>query len=83
MANITSHAPLLGSFAFGGSNGVVIFVGNGDPNLAATDSPQGDLAASSVASLFLRVDGPDSTHCHYVKTGAATVAAPTGVWTAK
>lgn len=59
-----------------------ILVGAGDPNSSTTDSSAGDLASSAVGSLFLRNDGPDSTHCLYVKTALSTTGG-TGAWTPK
>lgn len=58
-----------------------ILFGTGDPNAAATDSSAGDIASAGVGSLYLRMDGPDATHCHYVKT-SYSAGAP-GTWTAK
>ena len=60
---------------------VKLLAGSGDPNLAATDSSAGDLASAGVGSLYTRMDGPDPTHCFYVKT-AYSAGAP-GTWTAK
>jgi len=79
MAIIT---PPLGGQLFGSSGFRVLF-GSGDPNDSSTDSSAGDLAAASIGSTYSRLDGPDSTHCLYVKTGAVSVSAPTGVWTNK
>lgn len=56
---------------------VRILTGSGDPNLAATDNANADIANSSIGSIFLRMDAPDSTHALYVKT------AQPGTWTAK
>jgi hypothetical protein len=58
------------------------FCGSGDPN-AASD-PDGTLAASALGSVYSRVDGPDSTHCFYVKTAMPVGGtSPTGTWTNK
>lgn len=62
---------------------VKILVGTGDPNVVATDSTGGDIAGAALASLYLRLDGPDSTHFLYVKTGLATGNNPAGMWTPK
>lgn len=62
---------------------IKILAGQGDPNLAASDSSAGDLAGSAIGSLFLRMDGASTTSVLYVKTGATTVSAPTGTWTNK
>lgn len=56
---------------------VRILTGTGDPNSAATDNAAGDIANSSIGSIYLRMDAPDSTHALYVKT------AQPGTWTAK
>jgi hypothetical protein len=77
--------PLAGhdlGFASGGTR-VRILVGTGDPNQSSTDSSAGDLASAGIGSLYLRSDGSSATTCLYVKTGATTVAAPTGTWTNK
>jgi hypothetical protein len=68
-------------FAAASNTRVKLVVGTGDPNVAATDDANGDLASSAVGSLYLRNDGPDATHCLYVKT--AVVPGTTGTWTAK
>jgi hypothetical protein len=69
---------------FAGSTGgrVRLLVGTGDPNTAATDNGNSDLASSAIGSLFLRNDAPDSTHGLYVKT-ALGVPGSVGTWTAK
>lgn len=61
---------------------VKVLTGNGDPNLAATDSSASDLANASTGSIFLRMDGATSTSL-YVKTGVNTASATTGTWTGK
>lgn len=66
-----------------GSTRVKLICGTGDPNTASTDSSGDDLGSAGIGSLFLRNDAPDSTHALYVKTGAVTIAAPNGTWTAK
>jgi hypothetical protein len=69
---------------FAGSTGgrVRLLVGTGDPNVSATDNSNGDIASAAIGSLFLRNDGPDSTHCHYIKTALGNAGSP-GTWTAK
>ena len=64
-----------------GSPPVVQFFDAGDPNSRSDADHM--LAVCALGSTFQRIDGPDSTHCLYVKTGVATAAAPTGTWTAK
>lgn len=59
-----------------GLNGVgqvVYLFAAGDPN-ANTDP---SVASAAVGSLYSRLDGPDSTHCLYVKTALPNT------WTAK
>ena len=65
-----------------GNTRVRIIAGTGDPNTAATDNGNGDLASSAVGSLYLRNDAPDSTHAVYVKT-AVGVPGSVGTWTNK
>jgi hypothetical protein len=65
-----------------GNTRIRILAGAGDPNVSGTDNPTGDIASSAVGSLYLRNDGPDSTHCHYVKT-ALGVPGSVGTWTNK
>lgn len=73
--------PLTGMLLGGG---VMVLAGAGDPNQSATDSGNGNLAFCGIGSHFHRTDGPDSTHCFYVKTGATVIgSSPTGTWTAK
>jgi hypothetical protein len=81
---LTITPPLAGhdlGFASGNTR-IRILAGTGDPNTVATDSSAGDLASAAVGSLFLRNDGPDATHCHYVKT-ALGVPGSVGTWTNK
>jgi hypothetical protein len=81
---LTIVPPLSGldlGFAAASNTRVKLMVGTGDPNASATDNVNGDLASCAVGSLFLRNDGPDATHCLYVKT--AVIVDSTGTWTAK
>ena len=78
---IIPNGSLVGAPGPAGSPGIYQFADAGDPNTLA--DPLGLLAASALGSTFQRTDPPDSTHAFYVKTAAATVAAPTGTWTAK
>lgn len=48
----------------GGVGQVVHLFGCGDPNSVTDPS----VASAAVGSLWSRLDGPDSTHCLYVKT---------------
>ncbi len=57
------------------------FTGSGDPNTSS--DPDNTLGASALGSVYSRTDGPDSTHCFYVKTGPESAAAPNGTWTNK
>jgi transposase-like protein len=59
---------------------VKVFAGFGDPNVESTDSSADDLAATSVGSLYLQIDGSTSTSL-YVKT--ASIAGTTGTGTGK
>jgi len=74
---------LIGSPGPVGSAGVYIFRGSGDPNartdFGANAGAGGSIpqASISIGSLFLRTDGPDATHCFYVKT------AQPNIWTNK
>jgi hypothetical protein len=66
------------------SKSCFIFCGFGDPNT----STQVDVQNANVGSLYLRQDGPDTTHCLYVCTtsGTAKTVSQNGVpsvWTAK
>ena len=56
-----------------GSAPLMHLFGQGDPN-GITDA---SVTSAAVGSLFSRSDGPDSTHCLYVKTAAPNT------WTAK
>lgn len=58
----------------GGVGQVVILFGPGDPN-ANTDP---SVLSAAVGSLWLRMDGPSSVTCLYVRTSVAG-----NVWTAK
>ena len=78
---IIPNGILLGSPGPAGSAGVYAFADSGDPNAKA--DPLSLLANCAFGSTYQRIDGPDSGHCFYVKTGASSVAAPTGVWTPK
>ena len=76
----TIEPPLSGidlGFAAAGNVRVKLMIGVGDPNSSSTDNITGDLASCGVGSLYLRNDGPDATHCLYVKTGQPAT------WTAK
>jgi len=58
--------------------GILVLSGPGDPNNfndAADFNP--GVNSCGVGSLFLRTDGPDATHCFYVKTALPNT------WTAK
>jgi hypothetical protein len=59
-------------------NGTYIFSIGSDPNTADV-ATHATLATARLGSLALRFD----TGAMYLKTAAATVTAPTGVWTAK
>lgn len=59
-------------------NGTYIFSIGSDPN-SADVATHSTLATARLGSLALRFD----TGQLYLKTGVATVAAPTGTWTAK
>ena len=85
MPNLAAAPPLAGiNLAINPSGGATkIFTGVGDPNQSATDSSAGDLAGAGIGSLFLRMDGPSSTTCLYVKTAASSPSALTGTWTGK
>jgi hypothetical protein len=66
------------------SRNVLILVGKGDPNSSATV----DVQNAGVGSLYLRTDGPDTTHCLYVCTTAGipktvTANGVPATWTAK
>ena len=63
-------------FAAASNTRVKVVVGTGDPNVAATDNANGDLAACGIGSLYLRNDGSTSTSL-YVKTALPST------WTAK
>jgi hypothetical protein len=78
---IIPNGIMLGAPGPVGSAPVYAFADSGDPN-SKTD-PQSLLANCALGTTYQRTDGPDSTHCFYVKTGASNVAAPTGTWTAK
>jgi hypothetical protein len=84
VSQIVATPPLAGVQICVASVGQIkILSGVGDPNSSSTDSSASDLANAAIGSLYLRQDGPDSTHCLYVKTAIATPAALTGTWTGK
>jgi hypothetical protein len=71
------------------SYGLGIYYGVGDPNVEAAPSAPPfvkQINNAAVGSLYLRTDGPDSTHCLYVCTGTQQMAASGDTiaqWTAK
>lgn len=64
-----------------GSAPVYAFADSGDPNTKA--DPLSLMANCALGSTYQRTDGVSTTTFFYVKTGAATVSAPTGTWTNK
>ena len=86
MPNVAATPPLaaINLGAINPSGGATkILTGTGDPNLSTTDSSAGDLAGAGIGSIYLRMDGPSTSTCLYVKTGASSPSALTGTWTAK
>lgn len=69
-AGIGGHMLGLGA---NGQGQLVHLLGTGDPN-SLTDA---SITSAAIGSLYSRLDGPDSTHCLYVKTGLPNT------WTAK
>jgi hypothetical protein len=78
---IIPNGQCLGAPGPAGSPVVYQFADSGDPNTKA--DPLGLLAGCSLGSTYQRQDGVSMTTFFYVKTGAASASAPTGVWTSK
>jgi hypothetical protein len=73
---------ILGAPGPTGSPAVIHFFDAGDPNTRS--DPDSMLAGCALGSMYSRIDGPDSTHCLYVKTAQPVAGtSPTGTWTAK
>ena len=81
MQVVNPNGQLMGAPGPSGSPGVYCFADYGNPNTRA--DPKSLLATCALSSTYQQIDGSDSTHMLWVKSGVATSAAPNGTWTNK